>query len=256
MGRFRSFHEMLAVDRLSFSFSRRLVLDGASFQLRPASITCLVGGNGSGKTTLLNLITGFLRPDSGRIRLGAHELVGVAPFRIGRLGVRRTFQDLRLIGKLSVRNNLLMSLPCHPGERLRGALVPSIFHRERDLVDNRRVMALLSDWSLAEVADKLASEISYGQQKLLTLACCAAMDASVLLLDEPVAGIAPEFREHISQRLATFKAAGKSILLVEHQADFLERTGDAFLFLQSGRLSHFGTLAELRASQHVHEILN
>jgi len=88
---------------------------------------------------------------------------------------------------------------------------------------------VLKEFFLAQVADQAASEISYGQQKLLTLACCAAMDASLLLLDEPVAGISPEFRERIAERLDSFKVTGKTILLIEHQADFLEHTGDAFL---------------------------
>lgn len=247
---------MIAVEQLSFSFPSRTILDGASFQLRPGAITCLLGGNGSGKTTLFNLITGFLRPDAGSIGFGATELTGKAAFYISRLGVGRTFQDLRLIGKLSVRENVLLALPKHPGENLGRALLPPYLHRERDAADRRKASALLVEYFLAEVADQPASEISYGQQKLLTLACCAAMDASLLLLDEPVAGISPEYREHIAERLASLKAAGKTILLIEHQPDFLERTGDAFLFLQAGRLHRFDTLAELRAAPVAHDALN
>lgn len=105
-----------------------------------------------------------------------------------------------------------------------------------------------AEFFLEAVAEQPASEISYGQQKLLTLACCAALDAKLLLLDEPVASISPEYRERIAERLAGFKAAGKTILLIEHQPDFLERTGDAFLYLDAGRLHAYETLAELRAT--------
>ena len=247
---------MLAIEQLCFHFPGRTILDRTSFELRRGAITCLLGGNGSGKTTLFNLITGFLRPEAGAIRLGERKLNGSAPYRISRMGVARTFQDLRLIGKLSVRENVLLAVPHHPGEQLGRALLPQRLHRDRDAADNRKAGALLADYFLAEVADQSASEISYGQQKLLTLACCAAMDASLLLLDEPVAGISPEYRERIAERLASLKAAGKTILLIEHQPDFLERTGDAFLYLQAGRLHGFDTLAALRAAPVAHDALN
>lgn len=242
-------NSVLKLEHVSFSFPGRTLLDRVSLQLRPAATTCLLGGNGSGKTTLFNLITGFLRPDAGDIHFGDQELTGRAPFRISRLGVGRTFQDLRLIGKLLVRDNILLALSRQPGERIGRALLPPRLHRVRDDFDHRKADVLLAEYSLADVANQLASEISYGQQKLLTLACCTALNASLLLLDEPVAGISPEYHERIAERLASLKAAGKTILLIEHQSDFLERTGDAFLYLQAGRLYRFETFTEIRAAQ-------
>jgi len=134
---------MLAVEQLCFRFPGRAILNRTSFELRPGAVTCLLGGNGSGKTTLFNLITGFLRPEAGAIRLGERKLNGWAPFRISRMGVARTFQDLRLIGKLTVRENILLALPQHPGERLHTALLPQRLHRIRDVADNRKAEALL-----------------------------------------------------------------------------------------------------------------
>ena len=247
---------MLAVEQLVFSFPGRTVLVGVDLRLPPATVTCLMGGNGSGKTTLFNLLTGFLRPDSGSIRLDDTELIRRAPYQINRLGVARTFQDLRLIGKLSVWENLLLALPDHPGERLTRALLPSTIHAMRNREDQQQATTLLADFFLADVADHLASEISYGQQKLLTLACCVATGARLLLLDEPVAGISPEYRERMAERLANLRAAGRTILLIEHQPDFLERVGGRFLFLEAGRLHSFDTLAELRAAPVAHAALN
>lgn len=155
-----------------------------------------------------------------------------------------------------MRENVLLALPNHPGERLARALLPPRFHRQRDAEDHRIADALLAEFFLGEVADQSASEISYGQQKLLTLACCAAMDASLLLLDEPVAGISHEYRDWIGGRLASIRAAGKAILLIEHQADFLERVGERFLLLEAGHLHCFDTLAELSAAPVAHEALN
>ncbi|HNO77164.1 MAG TPA: ATP-binding cassette domain-containing protein [Phycisphaerae bacterium] len=243
---------MLSVEHLSFSFGCRTILNRASFRLGPGVITCLMGENGSGKTTLLNLIGGFLRPDSGSICLGDQELVGRAPFQISRLGVARSFQDLRLIGKLSVRENVLLALPRQPGEGLARAIQPRSLYRASEAADHEKASVLLTDFFLAEIADQLASEISYGQQKLLTLACCSAMDTNLILLDEPVAGISHEHREHIVNRLVKLKTEGKIILLIDHQTDFLQNVGNSFFLMEAGRLHHFDTLAELRAGHVMH----
>lgn len=181
------------------------------------------------------------------------SLAGLAPYRVSQLGVARTFQDLRLIGKLTVRENVLLSFPQNPGEHFFRALLPPRFNIGYTVASSLRVSALLSDFFLMDIAHQPASEISYGQQKLLTLACCAAMDANLLLLDEPVAGISPEYRGRIAERLASFRTAGKTILLIEHQPDFLERVGERFLFLESGQLHAFDTFAALRVA---HEALN
>ncbi len=247
---------MLTVEKLRFGFPGQTLLDGVSFQVRTHGVTCLLGGNGSGKTTLFNLITGFLRPEAGSIRFGEKELVGCAPYRVSRSGVARTFQDLRLIGKLTVRENVLLAIPNNPGEHLSRALLPSNCHRDRDAADRRKADSLLAEYFLAEAAGQLACEISYGQQKLLTLACCCAMDASLLLLDEPVAGISAEYRERIAEHLASLKAAGKTILLIEHQPDFLERVGERFLFLEAGQLLSFNTFTELRDAPAAHLTFN
>jgi ABC-type branched-subunit amino acid transport system ATPase component len=246
---------MLKVKDLSFGFPGRVLLDDISVELRAGAITCLLGGNGSGKTTLFNLISGFLRPDSGSIRLGDTELTEREAFQISRLGIARTFQDLRLIGKLSVRDNILLALSKQPAERLGQALIPLGSGRQQAVDDCKRADVLLADYFLQEVAYQPASEISYGQQKLLTLACCAAMDASLLLLDEPAAGISADYREHIAERLFTFRAAGKTILLIEHQPEFLQSVGEQFLFLESGRLHAFDTLAALHAAPVSYDVL-
>jgi ABC-type branched-subunit amino acid transport system ATPase component len=247
---------MLTVEGLSFGFPGRQILDNISIQLQPGAVTCLLGGNGSGKTTLFNVIGGFLRPAAGTIRLGKAEITKRAPFRISRLGIARTFQDLRLIEKLSVRENILLSLSSQPDERLARALFHPASNPERSNEHRDKTDILLKEFFLEDVADQLASDVSYGQQKLLTLSCCAGMDANLLLLDEPVAGISPEYREYIADRIEALRAAGKTILLIEHQPDFLERVGERFLFLESGRLHAFDTLGALRAAPVACEVLN
>lgn len=246
---------MLSIEQLSFKFPSRTILDRVTFHLAPGAVTCLVGGNGSGKTTVFNLVSGFLQPDEGSIQLGGLELVGRKPFQIARCGVARTFQDLRLIRNLSVRENILLALPDHPGERLSWALLPQALHRQRDNENQNLTKELLSEFFLDGVAEQLAAEISYGQQKLLTLACCAALNAPLILLDEPAAGISSAYREKIAERLDRLQAAGKTIMLIEHQADFLERVGAGFLLLRNGRIQTFTSLSELHGTSAARDAL-
>ena len=155
-------------------------------------------------------------------------------------------------GKLSVRDNILLAQPQHPGERIGRALLTSAFHRERDAADQRKTDTLLEEFFLAQVADQTASEIFYGQQKLLTLACCAAMDASLLLLDEPVAGISPEFRERIAERLDSLKAAGKPS--AHRTPGRFSGTYRRCVSLPASRKLHrFDTLDQLRAAPVAHD---
>jgi branched-chain amino acid transport system ATP-binding protein len=234
---------MLTAENLSFSFGNRSIIADACFELAPGSISCLLGGNGSGKTTLLNLITGFLRPRTGTIRWNRVGLVGLPAFQTARLGVARTFQSQRLIRNMSVQENILFALQTPRDEHLR-----SVFFRHRNRSSEKplpKAEELVELYSLSEVADQPAGGISHGQQKLLTLACCEALRPDLLLLDEPVAGISPELRIQIADRLLALKAQGKTLLVIEHQADFLQKIGDGYLFLDTGQLTRFETFAEV-----------
>jgi len=239
---------MLSINELQFDLPGRSLLSKVSAQFHSGTITCLLGGNGSGKTTLLNLISGFVKPDAGSVWLGEIELTGRPPYQISRFGVARTFQDLRLIGKLSVRDNLLLALTDRSDDRLVRALMPSALFDNSAVSRERNAEAILADYFLDGVASQAASELSYGQQKLLTLACCAAKSADVLLLDEPVAGVSPSYREVIAGRMGMLKSKGKIVLIVEHQPDFVERIGDVFLHLHEGQLRKFDTYSEVRSA--------
>lgn len=244
---------MISVKDLSFGFPGRALLDNVSFDLKAGSVTCLLGGNGSGKTTLFNLLSGFLKPEQGSVHLAGVQLDGLPPFQISRLGLSRTFQDLRLIGKLTVAENVRLALPNQPGEQLGAALLRTASVTKFDQKADQQVQALLADYFLTNAAGQLASEISYGQQKLLTLACCAAMDARVVLLDEPVAGISPEYSLKIVEIVRRLKASGKAVLLIEHQADFLEKVGERFFELEAGQLYAFRSLDEVRLHRRLSE---
>ena len=160
--------------------------------LEQGKIYALMGDNGSGKTTLLNLISGFLKPQNGQISVHGKPIIGLSPFKINKAGIGRTFQDLRLISKLTVRENILLAIQGNPTDSwYKGTLPASFFLKDLSKYE-KTVETILTDFFLSEIKNSLAGEISYGQQKLLNLACCVANGAEILLLDEPVAGMKTE----------------------------------------------------------------
>jgi len=212
-----------------------------------------MGSNGAGKTTLFNLITGFIKPQSGEIFFGEKNLTHLQPYKTNLLGISRTFQDLRIITKLSVKENIVLSMKENPTDNLMNALLPQSFHRNTNQALERKANEIIEQFFLGEVQNSLAAEISYGQQKLLTLACCVANDASLLLLDEPVAGIQPQYRNKIATLIKQLKEQGKTILLIEHNTDFIADIADQIFFLHEGKISNFDNMETLRKNQ---EVLN
>ena len=212
-----------------------------------------MGANGSGKSTLFNLITGFIKPHSGDIYFREKNITDYSPFKINRTGIGRTFQDLRLISKLTVRENVLLAMHGNPGDNWMKALLPPFFYSKEIKLLEEKADEMISEYFLQDVKNNLAGEISYGQQKLLNLACCVANGASLLLLDEPVAGINPEYRNKIDLLLKQLREKGKTILLIEHNTDFIGDVADKIFFLHEGKISSFENIAALRTDRSVME---
>ena len=205
-----------------------------------------MGGNGSGKTTLFNLVTGFLRTGKGEILFNNKAISNQPSYKINRLGIGRTFQDLRLVTKLTVKENIILAMKNNPTDLwVKGLLPPSIFKNDIFRLESKAEQ-IIEEYYLSDVKTSLAGEISYGQQKLLNLACCIANDASLLLLDEPVAGINPEYRKRMIILLKKLKEQGKTILLIEHNTEFIEGVSDKIFFLSDGKLTGYNSIEELR----------
>jgi len=245
---------ILQLKNITHSFSpEKQILKDLSLSLEKGKIYALMGSNGAGKTTLFNLITGFIKPQSGEIFFGEKNLTHLQPYKTNLLGISRTFQDLRIITKLSVKENIVLSMKENPTDNLMNALLPQSFHRNTNQALERKANEIIEQFFLGEVQNSLAAEISYGQQKLLTLACCVANDASLLLLDEPVAGIQPQYRNKIATLIKQLKEQGKTILLIEHNTDFIADIADQIFFLHEGKISNFDNMETLRKNQ---EVLN
>jgi len=214
----------LVLTEIHKSFGDVRVLNGVNLRLEKGFVYTLKGGNGSGKTTLINIISGFLAPTEGIVEFNGRKIAKFAPYRVNRLGIGRTFQDLRLATQMTVYENVLLAL------ETKLFAYPT---QEQEM----RVSKILEKVSLLEKRNELAGEISYGQQKLLTIGCCIANNADLLLIDEPVAGIDKENLSKITNLIKQLKHEGKTILQIEHNTDYINATSDRIFQMEEGILA-------------------
>jgi len=217
---------LLQVDEVSKSFGPVAAVQRASLTVEEGSITALIGPNGSGKTTLFNLITGYLSLDSGRIRFDGADVTGAKPSALYRRGLSRTFQQARVFAHLTVEENLVVAS---------GFGWPQLFGRRVGRADRARAAELLEDFRLAPVADLYASELSYGQRKLLEFAAVLMSRPKLVLLDEPTAGVNPILIEMMEQHIRRLNAAGITFLIVEHDMNVVMRLCDPVVVLDQGQ---------------------
>jgi branched-chain amino acid transport system ATP-binding protein len=212
---------MLVLKDIHKQFGDVRVLKGVNLRLEQGLVYALKGSNGSGKTTLLNIISGFLMPTEGVVEFKGKKIARFAPYRVNRLGIGRTFQDLRLATQMTVYENILLAL------ETRQFAYPT---KEQE----NRANEILEKVSLTEKRNELAGEISYGQQKLLTIGCCIANNADLLLIDEPVAGIDKNNLLKITNLITQLKQESKTILQIEHNNDYIKATSDRVLQMEKG----------------------
>lgn len=243
---------VLRCESLCKSFGRVHVLTDVNLELPGSGIIAIIGPNGAGKTTLLNILTGFIRVDRGRIFWGEAEITTLSPRRIIRLGIARTFQEVRLIRQVSVLDNVLLARQNQRGEHLLNALLGIGVERE-EAGHRKKALELLDFVGLAEKAERLAGELSYGQQKLLSLAYCLATEARAIFLDEPIAGVHPQMVEHIIDLLNKLKGQGKLIVFIEHDIPAIRRCADVLVVLDHGHVIASGDPEEVLSRPEIME---
>ncbi len=245
---------VLKVSDLKKSYGAIKAVDGVSFEVMPGEIFGVIGPNGSGKTTMFNSVLGQIAPDTGRIELNGSDITGKSPMALNRLGVGRTFQTLQVFGKMSVRDNLLVAAQEHQGSLLGRMFAPG------DSGLGAKADALIDQFRIRHVADKKAGELSYGQQKLVDIAMAFMSDPSLVLLDEPCAGVNPSLVGGISTLLKELNRArggvdggghGCSFIVIEHNMDFVMDLCHRILVMVEGKAMALGTPAEIRANRQV-----
>jgi branched-chain amino acid transport system ATP-binding protein len=238
---------ILQLQNINFGFTpEKQILKDLTLDFEEKKIYALMGSNGAGKTTLFNIISGFIKPQNGKILFFEKNLTNLQPYKINRQGVGRTFQDLRLITKLTVKENIILAMQQNPTDNWLNAMLPEYFNRSINQKLDSIADEIIKQYFLSEVKTSLASEISFGQQKLLSLACCVANGARLLLIDEAVAGVHPECREKIALLIKQLKEQGTTVLLIEHNTDFIADIADKIFFLHDGEISQYVSIDKMK----------
>jgi len=242
---FRPGESVVVVQGLFKSFGGIHAVRGLDIELAKGKITSLLGPNGAGKTTVFNLITGRIRPDRGTVLLRGKRITGMSPHRVAALGMVRSFQDVRTYVRLTLLDNVVLSVPGQSGEHL-----PSLFLRpwatiRDDRIAHERAMECLAFVGLEDRAHDMAGALGFGDQKLLGLARLLATGGDILLLDEPAAGIDRSNLEPVLEAIERLRKEGKTICLVEHNRDVVTRLADHVLFMENGSVVAQGTMSDI-----------
>ena len=248
-----SSHPVLSAHGIRKAYRGVVALDGVSISLPAGSITGLIGPNGSGKSTLFDCICGFQAKDAGEVALDGQNLQGLPPQRIARLGLRRTFQQLRVFPELTLRQNLLTAAQAAPGFSYLSELLrtPAVRAHERRMVE--RADAMLEEIQLTRLAGALAGGLSYGQKKLLELGMALMNEPKLLLLDEPMAGVNPTLVEGLKEELLRVNRRGIALLIVEHNLKLVFEISQSIYVLEQGRVLVHGSPDEVARDERVIE---
>ena len=237
---------MLDVTKLSISFGGLRAVDELTMQIEEGGLVGLIGPNGAGKTTVFNMLTGVYLPTEGGIRLDGKNLIGKKPADICKMGVARTFQNIRLFPKLSVLDNVKAGLH----NQVTYSLAESMLHlggyskKEKDM--DQRALEILSVFGLDSSANDLASNLPYGKQRKLEISRALATSPKLLRLDEPAAGMNPNETGELMETISLVrKKYGVTILLIEHDMKLVQGICEYLYVLNFGKLLAEGTPAQV-----------
>lgn len=231
---------LLEIRNLSKNFGGLQAISDVNLDLPAGVITTLVGPNGAGKTTIFNLVTGHLVPTTGTINWLGESLTGIAPWRIARKGIARTFQDLRLFSHMTVQENIQTVM-----ER------SSWLWQRRTTEMTDRLEQVLEETGLADKRHERAVDLAYAERKFLSLARIMAADAFLWLLDEPASGLDPRSFDRFVELLKQYAQRGVTICIIEHNLDIVIRLSDTVAFLDQGKILAQGSSDEILKDPHL-----
>jgi len=244
---------VLAVTGLGKRFGGVQAVDGASFSVAAGAVTGLIGPNGAGKSTALGLVSGFLRPDTGRITFAGRDVTRLPPHRRARDGIVRTFQLPHEFRALTTIENLLVAAPRQRGETLAGIAAGRLAWRREEEALTARAVALLDVFGMGDKRNERAGHLSGGQKRLLEVMRALMAGPRLLLLDEPMAGLAPALAERLEAACRELIAGGLAILLIEHELGAVERLCEQVYVMAHGAIISQGRMADLRARKEVQD---
>jgi branched-chain amino acid transport system ATP-binding protein len=245
--------ELLDIDDVTVRFDGLVALRDVGLTVEAGTVLGVIGPNGAGKTTLFNVVCGFIRPRRGTIRWCGAELRDHSPHELAGLGIARTLQGLGLFAGLTVLENVLIGA----GPLARSGPLPTLLGLRRAARDEAalrgRAMATLDELGIADAHAAMPGSLPYGTRKRVALARALVAGPRLLLLDEPASGLALEEIEELGTRLRALAAAGRAVVVVEHNMDLVMRVCDRIVVLDFGSVIATGTPAQVRADPRVVE---
>jgi len=240
---------MLRVKNLKKYFGGVKAVDNCSFDVKKGSITALIGPNGAGKSTIFNIICGILKADSGKIILDGKDITNLPTYKIANLGVSYLFQRTRLFNNLTVKENLLLAFDNEDTKFWKNLFGMNKITEEKE----KKIKDMLKIINMEKFEDRLARELSYGQKRLVELVRVIIKPHKLLMLDEPVAGVNPLLRKKIAELLLNLKKQGETILLIEHDINFVLGISDKVIVLDEGKVIAEGEPKEIKNNPKVLE---
>jgi branched-chain amino acid transport system ATP-binding protein len=231
-------------------------VDDVDFHADRREVVSVIGPNGAGKTTLFNIVTGFYTADAGEILFDGHDLVGLKPNQITRLGIARTFQTVRLFPNMSILENVMVGQHCRTTSGVTGAILqlPKTIHEERKIEAKARETLSFFGEHLLRRADDLASGLAYADRRRLEIARAMATDPLLLLLDEPTAGMNKREKNEIIELVGRLRdERGYTVVLIEHDMPVVKGVSDRVVALDFGRKIAEGTYDRVASDERVIE---
>jgi branched-chain amino acid transport system ATP-binding protein len=244
---------MLKLDKVSKRFGGLSVLQDVSFEVPEGKVFGLIGPNGAGKTTVFNLITGLLAPSGGSIELSGTNLLGRKPHQITRMGIARTFQNIRIFKEMTLAENVVVGMHSHLDYSVSSLMFSTGGFRAREREAREKAHELLALVGLANKAGDIADNLSYGDQRKLELARALATRPKLLLLDEPVAGMNTGEKVDLMTEITQIARRGYTIFMIEHDMRFVMGLCERIAVLNFGRIIAEGTPDEIKNNPDVIE---
>lgn len=241
---------ILVADGVGRSFGGLKAVDVAHLEIQRGTITSLIGPNGAGKTTLFNLLTGFDRADTGTWSFDGVPVSGLPAHKVARRGMVRTFQLTKALTRLTVLDNMKLAAVGQRGENFFNALVPPVW-RPQEAGLEKHAMVLLERFKLAHMRDSFAGELSGGQRKLLEMARALMVGPSMVMLDEPMAGVNPALTQSLLGHVKALRDEGMTVLFVEHDMDVVMGISDWVVCMAQGQVIAEGTPDQIRSNRAV-----
>jgi branched-chain amino acid transport system ATP-binding protein len=237
---------LLSLENVSLQFGGLKALNDVSFEVREGEILGLIGPNGAGKTTCFNVMTGVYQPTSGQVRFAGNALGNRKRFAITRLGIARTFQNIRLFPNMTALENVLVGADAHHSTNVIDALFRTPRHRREEREGEQTAREVMRFMGLERRSDELARNLSYGEQRRLEIARAMATKPKLLCLDEPAAGFNPAEKAQLMNLIRRVRDSGLTVLLIEHDMSLVMGVSDRVTVLEFGRKIAEGTPAEVR----------